>query len=135
VKHLVFWRRVWFFGVGIGFVRSRQVGAANIGSHFVGIRQHDGNGGEADDDYLLDGNGVDVFAMIFFVFAMIPGLLSQIDGRSIRGPRQQQVTVRTNFWEVMKAQRSQTAFRKTLRCTPASLIMLDVVAVLRVVSV
>ncbi|KAE9276229.1 hypothetical protein PF001_g26227, partial [Phytophthora fragariae] len=46
--------------------------------------------------------------------------LGQLDGRSIRGPITEKVVVRTDFFATLKAQRSRTAYKKTLRCSPDS---------------
>jgi hypothetical protein len=46
--------------------------------------------------------------------------LGQLDGRSIRGPITENVVVRTDFFPKLKAQRSRTAYKKMLRCSPAS---------------
>jgi hypothetical protein len=46
--------------------------------------------------------------------------ISQLDGRSLRGPRMQRITVRSNYWALMKSQRSHDAYKRLLRCNPAS---------------
>jgi hypothetical protein len=81
------------------------------------------------DGPLVGGDGVvlnaiaidegEVF-MLFFFFMMVAVALGQLDGRSLRGPTQQQPTVRSDYFKILKAQRSPAAYKKTLRCSPES---------------
>lgn len=56
--------------------------------------------------------------IVCFFLLMIGVMIAQLDGRSFRGPREQEVTVRTDFWKTMKQKRSRTAYCSNVRCTP-----------------
>ncbi|OWZ03452.1 hypothetical protein PHMEG_00024817 [Phytophthora megakarya] len=65
----------------------------------------------ADDDIIL---------VICLPYVLRTIAVGQLDGRSLRGPITEYVVVRTNFFTTLKAQRSRTVYKKTLRCSPES---------------
>ncbi|KAE9045880.1 hypothetical protein PR001_g4787 [Phytophthora rubi] len=58
--------------------------------------------------------------MLFLPAIMVGVVICQRDGRSLRHPRGEAITVRSDFFPKLKAQRSRKAYRKTVRCTPES---------------
>ncbi|KAG6592410.1 uncharacterized protein IUM83_19232 [Phytophthora cinnamomi] len=48
------------------------------------------------------------------------GVFATMDWRSLRAPSGEQITVRSDFYPKLKAQRLPNAYRKTLRCSPES---------------
>lgn len=68
------------------------------------------------DDY-MDDEELTLF-LLGIVLVGASALMSQLDGRSFRSEREQDVTIRTNFWAIMKLKRSLSAYRRTVRCSP-----------------
>ncbi|GMF41031.1 unnamed protein product [Phytophthora fragariaefolia] len=63
---------------------------------------------------------VEEIVLLRLLYILLAVALGQLDGRSIRGPIQEKVVVRTDFFAMLKAHRSRTAYKKTLRCSPDS---------------
>ncbi|KAF4146527.1 DDE superfamily endonuclease [Phytophthora infestans] len=75
----------------------------------------DGSAGEADGDA-----DDDVIVSIFLLFITHGAAFGTLDWRSLRAPPSEQIVVRSDFYAKLKEQRSLWAYRKTLRCMPAS---------------
>ncbi|KAF4137498.1 DDE superfamily endonuclease [Phytophthora infestans] len=75
----------------------------------------DGSAGEADGD--VDD---DVIVSIFLLFITLGATFGTLDWRSLRAPPSERIAVRSDFYAKLKEQRSPSAYRKTLRCMPAS---------------
>ncbi|ETP04965.1 hypothetical protein F441_18343 [Phytophthora nicotianae CJ01A1] len=69
-----------------------------------------------DDDLIEE----EMLALCMLMNILLMVSLSQLDGRSIRGPIQEHVVIQTDFFPKLKARRSPTAYKKTLRCLPDS---------------
>ncbi|KAF4136339.1 DDE superfamily endonuclease [Phytophthora infestans] len=75
----------------------------------------DKSAGEADGD--VDD---DVIVSIFLLFITLGATFGTLDWRSLRAPPSERIAVRSDFYAKLKEQRSPSAYRKTLRCMPAS---------------
>ncbi|ETP33091.1 hypothetical protein F442_18320, partial [Phytophthora nicotianae P10297] len=70
-----------------------------------------------DDDLIEE----EMLALCMLMNILLMVSLSQLDGRSIQGPIQEHVVIQTDFFPKLKARRSPTAYKKTLRCLPDSI--------------
>ncbi|KAJ8564269.1 hypothetical protein ON010_g7077 [Phytophthora cinnamomi] len=71
----------------------------------------------AEEDHDMEED--DVFA-VFLVFVVVGAVFATMDWRSLRAPSGEQITVRSEFYPKLKAQRLPNAYRKRLRCSPES---------------
>ncbi|OWY94892.1 hypothetical protein PHMEG_00035252 [Phytophthora megakarya] len=97
---------------------------AETSYHGYATQAHDIDSFAADEGVVEEEQVValaeeEILALCLIVI-LLSVVLGQLDGRSIRGPIQEKVVVRTNFFATLKAQRSRTAHKKTLRCSPDS---------------
>ncbi|POM67022.1 Hypothetical protein PHPALM_17034 [Phytophthora palmivora] len=58
--------------------------------------------------------------VVFLLFITLVATFGTLDWRSLRAASTEHITVRSDFYSKLKAQRSSTAYRKTLRCAPES---------------
>ncbi|ETO82889.1 hypothetical protein F444_03012 [Phytophthora nicotianae P1976] len=70
-----------------------------------------------DDDLIEE----EMLALCMLMNILLMVSLSQLDGRSIQGPIQEHVVIQTDFFPKLKARRSPTAYKKTLRCLSDSI--------------
>ncbi|POM64030.1 Hypothetical protein PHPALM_20502 [Phytophthora palmivora] len=76
--------------------------------------------GDVYTDKNSDSLAEEEVVVLCFLNILLMMSLGQLDGRSIRGPIQENIVVRSDFFAKLRAQRSPKAFKKTLRCTPDS---------------
>ncbi|ETO83254.1 hypothetical protein F444_02683 [Phytophthora nicotianae P1976] len=70
---------------------------------------------ESDDD-----TDEHAFLIISLMFIVLGAAFGTMDWRSLRADPSERITIRSDFFPKLKAQRSPKAYRKTLRCMPES---------------
>ncbi|KAE8964051.1 hypothetical protein PR003_g25871 [Phytophthora rubi] len=86
-----------------------------VGGVFGELRDESYEAAESADE--LEEEAIVIILMMFLTLAATFGTL---DWRSLRAPPSENITVRSNFYAILKEQRSPTVYRKTLRCLPES---------------
>ncbi|KAF4133526.1 hypothetical protein GN958_ATG17288 [Phytophthora infestans] len=74
---------------------------------------------DEEGDHFVDLDVEEILALCLLYILLVVSV-GQLDGRSICGPTQEKIIVRTDSFARLKSQRSHTAYKKTVRCSPES---------------
>ncbi|GMF26306.1 unnamed protein product [Phytophthora fragariaefolia] len=79
-----------------------------------GVRSGVSGAGDVTDEEIL----------VLLLLILIAASIGSLDGRSLRGPPTEKITIRSDFYVKLKAQQSPSEYRKTLRCNPEAFVAL-----------